>query len=54
MLFSEASEDKIACIKEGLELFCKASGQKVNFNKSLMYVSPNISEQLATRLNESM
>lgn len=54
MLFSEASEDQVACIKVGLNLFCKASGQKVNYNKSLMFVSSNIFEQVASRLSDSM
>lgn len=64
LLFSEASEDQIACIKEGLERFCKTSGQKVNFNKSLgqkvnfnkllMFVSPNIPKQVAKRLSENI
>lgn len=54
LLFSEARDDQVFCIKEGLRLFCKASGQRVNFNKSLMYCSPNISKQDVTRLSADM
>lgn len=34
LLFAEAGEDQVKCIKKGLEEFCKASGQQVNFERS--------------------
>src|SRR4051812_20583421 len=39
---------------EVLESLCKASDQKINFRKSLMFVSPNISEHDAARLSANM
>lgn len=37
ILFAEATLDQVLCIKEGLSLFCKASGQSVNMNKSIIF-----------------
>lgn len=50
LLFSEASEDQIQCLKEGLERFCACSGQKINFNKSYIFFSSNMREAEASRL----
>lgn len=33
LLFAEARDDQIDCIKEGLDLFYNASGQHINFFK---------------------
>lgn len=44
LLFSEAKADQLACIKEGLDLFCGCSGQRVNYIKSSMFCSANVSE----------
>lgn len=54
LLFSEVSVDQLACIKEGLELFCGYSGQRVNYGKSSMFFSANVSEQDASRLSTLM
>lgn len=54
LLFLEGGIDQVACIKEGLELFCKASGQHVNCQKSLMFCSPNIHDQDASRMSANM
>lgn len=54
MLYSEASEEQVVCVKEILNIFCKSLGQQVNFNKSLMFVSPNVSEQVALSLSENL
>lgn len=35
LLLAEAGEDQVDCIKEGLRNFCKASGQQINFDKSI-------------------
>lgn len=51
LLFTETGADQIDCIKEGLSCFCKVSGQKINFNKSLMFVSLNVDEQEALMLS---
>lgn len=37
LLFAEPSLDQLECIKEGLDLFCKCSGQNINFHKSSYY-----------------
>src|SRR4051812_14365509 len=42
LLFAEATDDRIDCMQQGLELFCNASSQHVNYSKSLMFVSPNV------------
>lgn len=39
---------------EGLEMFWKARGLKVNFHKFLLYCSPNISKQGAARLSMAL
>lgn len=44
LLFSEASRDQISCIREGFEEFYRASGQNVNYHKSLLFCSPTVSE----------
>lgn len=31
LLFSEACEEQFACVREGLELFCKRSSQGINY-----------------------
>lgn len=52
LFFSEAKNDQIAYIKEGLELL--ASGQTVNFHKSKMLCSPCVSDQDAIRTSTSL
>lgn len=54
LLFAEAIEDQVACIKEILKSFCKASDPSINFNKSLIFISPNVSEHVAPRLSSGM
>lgn len=51
LLFAEVDEDQVACITEGLQLFSKASGQRINYNKSLLYFSPNVTQQVATKFS---
>lgn len=53
LLFAEAGDDQIACIREGLDLFCRASGQHVNYDKFLTFFSPNISNQEARKMSQS-
>ncbi|CAL1405408.1 unnamed protein product [Linum trigynum] len=52
ILFAEAEGGQIDVIRSCLEEFCASSGQRVNFNKSAMYVSPNIRRDKAQRLGE--
>lgn len=54
IVFSEASEDQMNCVKEGLEEFCKCSGQRINFAKSSLYFSSNVQDEEADRLSRVM
>lgn len=54
LLFAEAEEDQIDCIRDGFELFCNALGQRNNFTKSLMYISPNIGERDVQRMSQRL
>lgn len=45
ILFAEATEGQIKMIKEGLDIFAKASGQCINFGKSNVLFSPNVTDQ---------
>ncbi|CAL2279065.1 unnamed protein product [Prunus armeniaca] len=51
ILFAEASPYQARLMKQCLELFCKVSGQIVNFDKSAIYCSPNISKDMATDIS---
>src|SRR4051812_32392953 len=51
LLFAEATIDQANCIREGLEGFCSASGQRVNFGKFLLHVSPNMEGGIASELS---
>lgn len=51
LIFSKAREEQLACVKEGLEAFCKSSGQMINFQKSSMFFSSNVSDIEAERLS---
>lgn len=54
LLFTEAWDDQVECIKEGLRSFCNISGQKINFNKSLIFFSSNLPKQVALSLSTGM
>lgn len=54
LLFAKAGDDRVACINEALRTFSRASGQKINYHKSLMFCSPNVCEQVATKLSLDM
>jgi len=54
ILFAEASVAQIRVIRQVLERFCVASGQKVSLEKSKIFFSDNVSRDLATLIsNES-
>lgn len=42
VLFYEASIDQASILKECMDFFCNLSGQAVNFDKFVLYCSPNI------------
>lgn len=54
LLFAEAAEDQVDLIKQGLEEFCKASGQKVGYNKCHLYFFPNVPEEEAALLSSRL
>ncbi|PRQ26177.1 putative RNA-directed DNA polymerase [Rosa chinensis] len=47
ILFSEANTHQASILKQCLEVFCVLSGQTVNFDKSLIFCSPNVGNDLA-------
>ena len=55
LLFCRATQDKVQEIVDILQLFAKASGQLINFEKSLIYFSNNINgrqrDWIKTKLN---
>lgn len=51
LIFSEACEVQLLCIKEGLEAFCKCSGQRISFQKSSMFFSSSVPAAEAERLS---
>lgn len=54
ILFAEASEDQVDCIKEGWSSFYRASGQKINFQKSTVFFSNNIKEVRRNELSAKL
>ncbi|KAM1032357.1 hypothetical protein ACFX2C_036031 [Malus domestica] len=50
ILFAEASSTQAKILKDCLDNFCAVSGQQVNFDKSCIYCSPNISRSKATEI----
>lgn len=53
LLFSEADKGQLMCIREGLEQFCKSSGQSVNFKKSTTLYYSNMPNALAASLSKN-
>ncbi|CAL1395909.1 unnamed protein product [Linum trigynum] len=51
ILFAEAGMSQVRIIKQCLDEFCHSSGQRVNYNKSAMFVSANIDRRQARRLS---
>lgn len=51
ILFAEASTQQAKVLKKCMDIFCELSGQSVNFDKSKLYCSPNISNSLATEIS---
>lgn len=50
LFFTEVVDGQLNIIKEGLEWFCRSSGQKVNYGKSSILFSSNIPDEEAARL----
>lgn len=51
LLFGEATEDQMQVILTCLERFCDYSSQQINFQKSQLYCSSNVSDQHAMYLS---
>ena len=54
ILFGEASVSQARVIKECLDTFCQASGQRVSFQKSSVFFSNNTEDSLARIISEEM
>lgn len=54
LLFAEASEEQVSCIRDDLQKFCKALGQSINLNEFMVYFSPNVSEEVAASLSDKL
>lgn len=54
ILIAEASRGQVDLIKNTLNEFCMASGQKVNLSKSQVFFSGNINDVDATSLSDSL
>ena len=50
ILFAEASIHQVQVVKGVLDLFCQALGQRVNYHKSTIVFSANVSDNLATNI----
>lgn len=50
VLFLEASLEQLNVVMGCLDLFCKAFGQRINFQKSQLFCSVNVNMNLATSL----
>jgi hypothetical protein len=46
LLFAEASIEQAHCVMHCLDLFCQASGQKINSQKTQIFFSKNVDNQL--------
>ncbi|XP_040372858.1 uncharacterized protein LOC112194030 [Rosa chinensis] len=53
MLFSEATSDQACIIKQCLDTFCSLSGQAVSYEKSLIFCSPNTSNEIAADISST-
>ncbi|CAL2255075.1 unnamed protein product [Prunus armeniaca] len=50
ILFGEATIDQAWLMKQCLDDFCQLSGQRVSFEKSMIFVSPNTNSELANAI----
>lgn len=54
LLFAESSSSKMKVIKDCLDNFAKASGLRINFQKSSVYFSPNCNKDEAAVISGGM
>ncbi|XP_058759648.1 uncharacterized protein LOC131632954 [Vicia villosa] len=50
LIFGEASEQQVMCVKNTLDVFCEMSGQEISEEKSSILFSDNVSKRLRTSL----
>lgn len=50
ILFSKASCEQAPIMKECIETFCKLSGHKINYDKSMVYCSDKLDRHIATKI----
>lgn len=48
ILFAEASQQQFHVIKNCLDVFCDLSGEKVNYNKSMLHFSKGVPHEIKT------
>ena len=53
-LFEEATREQALVIKEVLDKFCNAWGQKISFNKSRVFFSKNTNQDMANEIGVSL
>lgn len=54
VIFGEATTNQAKVMKECLDIFCKASGQKVNLQKSALFFSKNTPAEMQTRITNTL
>ena len=54
MLFAKASEKGSEAIKDVLDLFCEESSQRIIYEKSHIYFSPNVPTPLKDKICENL
>ncbi|XP_031099806.1 uncharacterized protein LOC116004005 [Ipomoea triloba] len=54
ILFSEASPDQVEVIRDSLDRFCDASGQKISYKKSQVFFSKNVDPAVASHIANSL
>ena len=53
MLFAKASDKGSEAIKDVLDIFCEESGQRMSYEKSCIYFSPNVPTPLKDKIYEN-
>ena len=51
IFFAKTEDNKCRVVMDILNTFCSHSGQKVNFQKSKFYISPNVDHREAANFN---
>ena len=54
ILFAKATTEQVQVIKGALDIFCKSSGQKVNFSKSCVFFSKKVPHLRRNELSQEL